>query len=147
MHGYKRESMKVVTTYGGNMNQKNKTAERLLHASAGANLTKRRYYRPYVRSSQEHFRRLQLPSPADVLHRLGLKALKANTQGYLKLHCPFHKNGKELRPSLNLHQTTGHFRCHACGAKGGDILAFYMNVTGKSFINAAKELGAWGENI
>lgn len=32
---------------------------------------------------------------------------------------------------MNLHKTSGHYRCHACGAKGSDILAFYMNITGK----------------
>jgi DNA primase len=35
----------------------------------------------------------------------------------------------------------GHFRCHACGARGGDIIALHMLVTGKSFIEAVHELG------
>lgn len=125
------------------MNHKNKTAERLIHASAAVNQKQRAHYRGYSRSSQGRFNRLRLPNPINVLHRLGFLTKKANSKGYLKLRCPFHKDGNETTPSLNLHNTSGHYRCHACGAKGSDILAFYMNITGKSFVAAAKELGAW----
>ena len=38
---------------------------------------------------------------------------------------------------------TGAFRCMVCGAKGGDVLAFYMLRHGLRFIDAAKALGAW----
>lgn len=125
------------------MNTKNKTAERLIHASAAVNLKQHTYYLGYVRPSQGRFNRLHLPSPISVLQQLGFLIQKANAKGYLQFHCPFHKDGNEKTPSLNLHKTTGHYLCHACGAKGGDILAFYMNVTGKHFITATKELGAW----
>jgi hypothetical protein len=33
----------------------------------------------------------------------------------------------------------------ACGAKGGDVLAFHMQLNGLGFIAAAKSLGAWLE--
>lgn len=126
------------------MNNKYKPAERLVHASARTDLRHHIYYRGYTpQSSQGHFNRLRLPHPIDVLHQLDFYAEKANAKGYLKLRCPFHKDGNEQTPSLNMHKTDGHYRCHACGAKGGDILAFYMNVTGKSFTKSAKELGAW----
>ncbi len=125
------------------MNHKTKTAERPIHASAAVNQNQRAYYRGYSRSSQERFNRLRLPNPINVLHQLGFLTEKANSKGYLKLRCPFHKYGNEKAPSLNLHKTSGHYRCHACGAKGSNILTFYMNITGKSFVTAAKELGAW----
>jgi len=31
----------------------------------------------------------------------------------------------------------------ACGAKGGDVLAYEMHLTGAEFVEAAKALGAW----
>lgn len=89
------------------------------------------------------FNRNLLPTPLTVLHQLGIYPGNSNRSGYWTLHCPFHKNGKELNPSLNLHRISGHYRCHACSAKGGDILAFYMNATGKRFLTATTELGAW----
>lgn len=91
----------------------------------------------------EHYNKMLLPTPIAVLQQLGLPFGKANFKGYLKLPCPFHKDGAEKNPSLNLHQINGHYRCHACGVKGGNILAFYMSITGKKFKTAAKELGAW----
>ena len=33
-----------------------------------------------------------------------------------------------------------------CGAKGGDVLAYYMAVHGVGFVDAAKALGAWSDN-
>lgn len=81
-----------------------------------------------------------LPMPVVVLDYLDKKPGKANRGGYLILRCPFHDDTK---PSLNLHQVTGHFLCHACGAKSSNILSYYMKVTGKKFVEAAKALGAW----
>lgn len=101
------------------------------------------YYRGYSRSSKGKFNRLNLPEPILVIHQLGLEIEKTNSKGYFQLRCPFHKKGNEKTPSLNLHKISGHYRCYACNAKGGDILAFYINITGKSFVIAAKELGAW----
>jgi hypothetical protein len=128
------------------MTETNKTARRLEHASA-ANLRTQKYYRKRNNFHQGRFEKKLLPSPITVLHRLGFYTEKTNSKGYWKLPCPFHKDGKERTPSLNLHKISGHYRCHACGAKGGDILSFYMNVTGKTFIKAVRELGAWEKNI
>lgn len=89
------------------------------------------------------FNRANLPSPLTVLNQLGIHPGKTNSQGYWLLPCPFHKNGKELNPSFNLHHLKGHYGCHACGAKGGDIIQFYRQVTGASFIEAVIALGAW----
>ncbi len=131
---------------GGDMPNKNKTAKRLVHALA-ANLRLHTYYRNNIPLSQGSFNKKFLPTPQSVLYRLGFNPKKTNHKGYLILQCPFHKNGKEHTPSLNMHSISGHYRCHACGAKGGDILAFYRDITGKSFIDAAKELGAWENRI
>lgn len=125
------------------MRHKYKTAGRLIHASAAVNLRQHTYYRGYTRPSQGRFNRFYLPTPIRLLDQLGILPQKENAKGYIKLRCPFHKDGNEKTPSLSMHKSEGHYRCHACGAKGGDILAFYMNITGKPFITAAKELGAW----
>jgi len=31
----------------------------------------------------------------------------------------------------------------ACGAHGGDVLAFHRQLHGMSFVQAARDLGAW----
>ncbi len=36
------------------------------------------------------------------------------------------------------------FSCMACDAHGGDVLAFQMQRHGQRFVDAARELGAWG---
>lgn len=89
------------------------------------------------------FNRNLLPTPIDTLNRLGIKIVRSNSSGYLILRCPVHKEGNEKRPSLNLHQQSGHFRCHSCGIKGSDILAFYITVTGKTFKQSVTDLNAW----
>ncbi len=98
----------------------------------------------YNKKYHGRFKKSKLPCPIDVLSKLGIMPKRSNSGGYWELHCPFHKNGSEKHPSLNLHAVDGHFRCHACGEYGGDVLDFYMKVTGLSFISAAKKLGAWG---
>ena len=56
--------------------------------------------------------------------------------------CPFHS---DANPSLRINIEKGAYRCMACGARGGDVLAFHMHRHGLGFIQAAKELGAWIE--
>lgn len=84
-----------------------------------------------------------LPPPSVVLQRLGIVVPgKMNAGGFWLLRCPFHKEGNESNPSLNIHAIEGFYRCHACGAKGRDILAFYMALTRKDFREAIIDLGA-----
>jgi len=90
------------------------------------------------------FNRRKLPAPIAVLYQLNIQTGRVNQGGYWVIRCPFHKGGAEQHPSLNLHQVNGNYLCHACGAKGGDILAFFRQVTGVNFVEAAKRLGAWG---
>ena len=54
--------------------------------------------------------------------------------------CPFHPDTK---PSLRISIEKGAYRCMACGARGGDVLAFHMHRYGLGFIAAAKQLNAW----
>lgn len=63
------------------MKMKNKTAERLIYASAAENLKQHAYYRNYLRPPQGHFNRLCLPNPIDVLHQLGFQTEKTNSKG------------------------------------------------------------------
>lgn len=54
--------------------------------------------------------------------------------------CPFHN---DRRPSLRVNVETGAFRCMACNVKGGSVIAFHRARHGLSFMQAARDLGAW----
>ena len=58
------------------------------------------------------------------------------------IRCPVHKGGDEEHASLSISLVDGHFRCHACGATGGDIVALHRLITGKRFREAVADLGA-----
>ncbi len=59
---------------------------------------------------------------------------------WVKALCVFHK---DTQPSIGINTETGGYNCLACGARGGDILAFHMHYHSMGFIDAAKALGAW----
>jgi len=85
------------------------------------------------------FRRDRLPTPTNYFHRIGL-----DLTGYGEWRsalCPFHG---DTRASLRVNMAKGAFRCMACDAHGGDVLAFEILRTGKPFVTACKALGAWG---
>lgn len=82
--------------------------------------------------------KLQLLSPVEMLEILSIRYRMAG--GKLAVFCPFHKDGKESNPSLMMNIKDGHFRCFTCGAKGGDVIAFYRAVTGDSFGSALQAL-------
>jgi hypothetical protein len=85
-----------------------------------------------------HFNRCMLPNPTDYYAGEGvdLRGRGAWRDGL----CPFHPDSS---PSLRVRIETGAFRCMACGARGGDVLAFHMQRHQLRFIEAAKALGAW----
>ncbi len=57
--------------------------------------------------------------------------------------CPFHADNSPGSFRVNL--TTGGFICFACGAKGGDIVAFTMARYGLQFVDALFKLAdEWG---
>lgn len=58
--------------------------------------------------------------------------------------CPFHA---ERSPSFRLNVRDGGYYCHGCEAKGGDVLAFHRQRYGLAFVDAARDLGAWIEEV
>ncbi len=61
-----------------------------------------------------------------------LRKVGRNYQGL----CPFHSDSK---PSFTVSEEKQIFRCFGCGA-GGDLIGFYMKLTGLSFAEAVKDL-------
>lgn len=84
--------------------------------------------------------RESLPTPLRYLTERGLLNRKPKAE-WAALTCPAHKGGEEKNPSLNVSLIDGHYRCHACGAKGGDILALHRLITGLGFVDAVRDLG------
>ena len=81
-----------------------------------------------------------LPTPAQYLAHRGL--LKGKPRGeWAAISCPVHKGGTESNPSLRVSLVDGHFKCMACGASGGDLVALHRIIAGVGFIDAVRELG------
>ena len=53
--------------------------------------------------------------------------------------CEFHQGSDSMRVNTQ----TGAWCCMACNAHGGDVVAYEMAAHGLTFIEAAKQLGAW----
>jgi DNA primase len=66
--------------------------------------------------------------------------LRFNSSGWAQARCVFHE---DRHASLSIHRERGAFRCFACGARGGDVLAFEMLRSDMDFKSAARALGAW----
>lgn len=63
------------------------------------------------------------PSAALVYrHELGIESSVGPSEWVIGGLCPFHSDRRVGSFRLNLH--TGAFRCFACGARGGDVIAF-----------------------
>lgn len=82
--------------------------------------------------------RERLPQPMGYFGREGLRLLGRGI--WRSALCPFHDDSQ---PSLRINAETGAYRCMACGAKGSDVLAFHRQRHGLSFMQAARDLGAW----
>ena len=89
-------------------------------------------------ASMSKFDRALLPDPLVYYEAEGLKLIGHGR--WRTTRCCFHEDKK---PSLSVNVEHGGFKCHACGAKGGDVLAFHMLRHGLAFVSAAKALGAW----
>lgn len=87
------------------------------------------------------FKRELLPTPSHYFEHIAQVQLKGSGTWRDGL-CPIHG---DKTPSLRVNIDKGAFACMACGAKGGDVLAFHMQLHNLSFIAAAKALGAWGK--
>jgi hypothetical protein len=100
------------------------------------------YRRLFAQSALRRGRldRSSLPPPVRYLTEQGLLIGKPRSDWAL-IRCPSHKGGDERKASLGISLVDGHFRCHACGVKGGDIIALHMLITGKRFPDAVADLG------
>ncbi len=94
----------------------------------------------YATQTRGKFVRSLLPSATEYYENEGIK-LKGDG-AWRDAICPFHPDTK---PSLRINVEKGAYRCMACGAYGGDVLAFYQHRHGLNFIEACKQLGAWVE--
>lgn len=86
--------------------------------------------------------RASLPSPLHYLTSRGL-LIRNPRGGWASIRCPVHKGGAEANPSLSVSLIDAHFKCHACGVKGGDIVALHRLITGLGFRAAVRDLGGW----
>jgi hypothetical protein len=86
------------------------------------------------------FAREQLPDAAAYFEGEGL-TLKGRGM-WRTTECKFHGGSDSMR----VHLDRGAFVCMACGAKGGDLLAYHMATHGMGFVEAAKALGAYQED-
>lgn len=85
------------------------------------------------------FDRNLLP-PVDSYYRLQLPGLKVKSGDWSQTRCCFHE---EKHASLSVNLISGAYKCFACGAAGGDIIAFHRARYQMTFVEAAKDLGAW----
>jgi CHC2 zinc finger len=85
------------------------------------------------------FDRNRLPAVPDYYQPV-FGSLRFNASGWAQVRCVFHQ---DRHASLSIHHEYGAFRCFACGAHGGDVLAFEMVHSGADFKSAARALGAW----
>lgn len=84
------------------------------------------------------FDRNLLPDPTAFYESTGLRLTGRGK--WRTTSCTFHDGSDSMRINLQ----TGAFVCMAgCGARGGDVLAYHLALTGMEFVEAAKALGAW----
>jgi len=88
--------------------------------------------------NQGRFAKGRLPSPSSYYQQLANHPLQGRT--WRTVRCPFHD---DKHASLSINIENGGFVCHACNARGGDVLSFHMQKHGLGFKAAAQELGAW----
>ena len=85
------------------------------------------------------FIRENLPEPLAYYEGAGLTLTGPRSSKWKTTRCVFHGGSDSMR----VHIERGAFVCMACGAKGGDILAYHMAEFGLEFVDTVKALGAW----
>jgi hypothetical protein len=85
------------------------------------------------------FHRHLLPDSLSYFQSLGLKITGGTTAKWFTTECRFHGGSDSMR----INQATGGWVCMACGVKGGDLVAYEMQLTGDDFPDVCKRLGAW----
>lgn len=87
------------------------------------------------------FFRDRLPDPVSYYEGEGLRLVGPGK--WRTTECRFHGGSDSMR----INTESGAFVCMAgCGARGGDVLGYDMQMHGREFIDAAKALGAWEES-
>ena len=85
------------------------------------------------------YRRELLPDPVSYYEGQGLMLIGSHRAPWRTTECRFHGGSDSMRIMV----ATGAFVCMNCGARGGDVVAYHMAEHGLSFLEAAKQLGAW----
>lgn len=88
------------------------------------------------------FERNRLPDAVSYYEAEGLHLIGPNSAKWKTTACQFHGGSDSMRVNTK----TGAWVCMSCGAKGGDVLAYHMQLHEMEFIEAAKVLGAWVED-
>ena len=88
------------------------------------------------------FERDRLPDVVSYFEGAGLTLAGPSRAKWKTAACTFHGGSDSLR----INTTSGAWVCMACGAKGGDVLAYHQAAHGLEFVDAAKALGAWVED-
>ena len=84
------------------------------------------------------FDRERLPEPLGYYESQGL-TFRERKGRWRTTRCEFHQGSDSMRVNTQ----TGAWCCMACNAHGGDVVAYEMAAHGLTFIEAAKQLGAW----
>ena len=98
------------------------------------------YQRLSVKDMSKPLDRQSLPAPLHYLSERGLLTRKPRGE-WAAICCPSHKDGAEENPSLRVSLIDGHYRCMACGVRGGDVLSLHRLITGLGFRDAVRDLG------
>ncbi|MCK4608862.1 MAG: hypothetical protein KAT71_05240 [Gammaproteobacteria bacterium] len=111
--------------------------------AAGANQTayksfEQHHYNQNQDTFTQKFNRDLLPAPAKY-YKQQFPKMRIKSE-WVKVCCPFHD---DHNPSLNINMVSGGFKCWACSAHGGDVLAFQMLRYKQTFKQAAMALDAW----
>lgn len=91
--------------------------------------------------------RTAVPSAMEYIQQQGLRLapqeLRASHRGgWITTECRIHGGSDSLRWNLK----TGGWICMACEEHGGDALEYHRKAFGLSFVQAARDLGAWIED-
>lgn len=88
------------------------------------------------------FQRNLLPDSLSYFESADLKITGPKSGKWFTTECRFHGGSDSMR----VNQATGGWVCMACGVKGGDLIAYEMQLTGDGFVDVAIRLGAWIED-
>ena len=104
------------------MNKAHKTKAAGWGAKAASKSTyNNTYFKPFNANAQSSILGDLLPSPYYYYRKIFPHIIKVN--GWVTVCCCFHN---DKNPSLSISLKSGGFFCHACHAKGGDVIAFHQ---------------------